>query len=200
MASTDDFVHIWNGPESPHPAPHLGRPTVAQEYFKNSGGAREFTEGFIVDVLRKNHPGLSITTSIAYSCDLLGFANSRDDVQYFPRGEDDQSLFERQFVPSSRRYGGSSTGAIAQNVVFASYDYVFEEINFLVYIVEGNDGPYKTKYNYILIDPLDDKVAAQRKVDKLLEAGSRYEPQSYSLGNQWLIDNQDGCKNSITRF
>jgi len=183
MAYYDDFVYIRDSSE-PHPATNGGDSTVAEEYFKNTKGNRQFTEGFIVDVLRKKHPAHLITVTIAYSCDLLGFANSRDDVQYFPHGDVDESLFERQFIPSSRRYGGSSAGGIAQNVVFGSFDYVFEGTNFLIYIIEGSDGIYKSKYNYILVDSVDDKVAGQRKIDKLLEAGSRWMQE---LHNEVLV-------------
>lgn len=175
MASYDDFVHIWNGPEPPRPSPAGGGSTAAEEYFKNTRGDRIFTEGFITDAIRKKHPGLLVTVSPTYACDFLAFANASDDVQYSPHSELDQSLFERQFIPSSRRYGGSSAGSIAQNVVFGAFDYVFEGTKFLLYVVEGSDGAmYKTKYNYILIDSVDDKVAGQRKADKLLEAGTRY--------------------------
>lgn len=176
MASNDgDFIHVSTDSSIRH--------GVSSEFFSKTQGTRWFTEGQIVDSLRRAYPHHHLTVNLAFTCDLIGFANSRDDISYKPRDNDTSGLVERQFIPPMRRYNDEANGAFIGNVVFGSFDYVFEGKSFLVYKVAGHDGSmYKTVYNYILVAPSKageemnaaEKVEAQKNTDDLIAAGTKW--------------------------
>jgi len=152
-----------------------GEESVSDEFYKNSSGKRQFTEGVIVAAIRAQHPKHHFTVSPTYSSDLLSFGSASDDVAYFIR-DADKALLERQFVPPARRYNDETGGAFAEHVSFASYDYVYKGDAFLLYVVNGQEGPFGTiAYNYVLVDDSESKVTAQKKTDDLLAAAARWQ-------------------------
>jgi transitional endoplasmic reticulum ATPase len=191
MPPLDDFIHISTGSGAGVGA-STSRPTwnVSGEFFNSTKGERPWTEGLIVDSLRSHHPKHHLTVVPAFICDLLAFANARDDVTYFSHGDPAEALMERQFMPPARRYGDKTGGAFADRVVFGCYDYVFKDNIFLVYIVEGSDTLLsKTKVNYILVEDLkqDNKAAAQRQTDELIAECTKW---GQELHNEVLVFDQ----------
>jgi len=187
MSSNDDFVHIFTRPEA---GPSSGGRSVSQEYFNNSKGERVFTEGLVIDAMRRKHPKHHITVTPGYLCDLIAFADSSKDVTYLPYGDSNQALSERQFIPPARRYNDENGGNFVERVVFGCYDYTFEGNQFLVYIVEGGDGALqKTRYNYVLVEDLTmaDKASAQKKADDLIAAASKWMQELH--GEVLVFDN-----------
>jgi transitional endoplasmic reticulum ATPase len=177
----DDFVHISGPAESAAPRTSLQpnwQPGVPNDFLENTKGARLFTEGLIVDSIRRHHPKYHLTVTPGYTCDLLGFANAQDDVTYFPHGNPTENLVERQFIPPARRYNDEAGGSFNSGVVFGCYDYIFKGKPFLVYIVEGSDGGFgKTRYNYILVEGLPSDLGqevAQKQTDELIAAASKW--------------------------
>jgi transitional endoplasmic reticulum ATPase len=183
MSSYDDFIHISTGPPPP-PASHRTS-TVSGDFFRNTKGPRQYTEGVIADSLRKHHPKHNLTITPGY-VDLLTFANSRDDVTYLPHGDPNQTLTEREFILPARRYGDESAGTFMDHIVFGCYDYVFQGTTFLLYVVEGQDGLYKMQYNYILTEDLT-KDISKKKADELIAAGLKWMQE---LHNEVLVFDQ----------
>jgi hypothetical protein len=172
--SSDEFVHVSNGPGGPTQPTPWG--TVSQDYFNNTKGDRQYTAGYIVASIRQKHPKFHLTISPSFTLNLLGFADSREDATYYPHIDPKDSMVERTFVPPARRYNDETGGSFVDRVVFACYDYVFKGNQFLVYVVDGHDGPYHQTYNYILVEDLkqDSQASAQEKVDELLAEATKW--------------------------
>jgi transitional endoplasmic reticulum ATPase len=168
--SSDEFVHVSTGPG---PSPYS---SVSQDFFNNTKGDRQYTEGYIAASIRQKHPNYHLTISPSYSLDLLGFANSRDDATYSPHIDAKETMVERIFMPPARRYNDELGGSFFDKIIFACYDYVFKGNEFLVYIVDGHDGPYHQSYVYVLAEDSKEvnQVAAQKKVDELIAEASKW--------------------------
>jgi len=185
MSPIDDFVHISTGPGSARPAP----PSVSGEFLENSKGDRLFTEGLIVESLRRHHPKHHLSVTPAYLCDLIAFSKDNNDVTCLPH-TGTQGLRERIFLPPARRYNDDIGGRFLDRIVFGCYDYVFKGNQFLVYVVEGADGAFgKNVYSYILVEDLtvEGKAAPQKLADELIEAATAY---GQELHNEVLVFDQ----------
>lgn len=178
MSSLDDFIHISMGPNpgpGPSPAPP-GPASVAREFYNNSSAQRPFTEGVIVDAIRKKHPNYQLSVCLSYVCDFLAFADSEDNAKYSIHGDPKDVLAEKQFVLPSRRYGDESGGRMAERAVFGCYDYTYNGNDFLLYVVEGQDAMYKTNYSYLLAEEkkLGNKEIALEISNNLIAAASKW--------------------------
>lgn len=171
--SSDDFVYVSTGHRGGGPSPSA---TVSQDYFNNTKGDRQYTEGYIVASIRQKHPNYHLTISPSYSIDLLGFAKSRDDASYSSLIDAKDSMVERSFIPPARRYNDELGGSFVDRIIFACYDYSFKGNQFLVYIVDGHDGQFHNSYNYVLAEDSkeDNQASAQKKVDELLAEAAKW--------------------------
>ena len=177
----DDFIHISTGPGPAPPAANGW--SVSRDYFAKTQGERWFTEGQMVNSIRQSYPKHHLTVNAAWSCELLAFADSRDDTSYAPRSNHSDGLLERSFIPPLRRYNDETGGQFGERVVFGVFDYVFKGNSFLVLVVEGHDGMMgKNRFNYILVAPeqegkemsTQEKEEAQRKTDELVKEGTKW--------------------------
>jgi len=189
MSSNDDFIHVSTGTAGLIGGPHRAC-TVSEDYFANSNGNRDFTEGYMVASIRQKHPKHHLTVSPAYTANLVAFAASQDDAACFLRS-DEKSLIERSFMPPARRYNDETGGSFTEKPVFASYDYAFKGNQFIIYVAEGLNGPiYPTVYNYILVEDLkqdaSSKIAAQAKTDQLLAAAANWTQELH--GEVYVFD------------
>lgn len=184
MSSSDDFIHIVTGSRSSPSHPGW---TVSQEYFNNSKGDRQFTEGLVYDALRAKYHQHHITVVPGYLCDFLAFGKSREDVTY--SAHNDQELVERSFVPPARRYNDESGGTFTEKVVFGSYDYTFKSNKFIVFIADCQDAMYKSRFNYVLFEckKNEEKAAAQKTTDELVAEATKFMRE---LHNEVLIFDQ----------
>lgn len=180
----DDFVHVR--PDRPrNPASH--KASVADEFYQNSQGLRQYTEGLMVTAIRKKHPKFHLTVSQG---SLLAFGAYSDDVTYSVHGNANEAMLERYFIPPTRRYNDESGGSFAEKVVYGCYDFVYKGDAFLLYIIEGVDPPYsKPTFNYILVDDatVENKALAQKKTDDLLAAAMKWQME---LHNEILVFDQ----------
>jgi transitional endoplasmic reticulum ATPase len=188
MSSGDEFIHVSTG-AFPN---RSGSPSEA--FFQNSAGKRWFTEGVIVEALRAKYPKHLLTINPAYVTNLIPFANSRDDTSYSSRKGND--LTERVFIPPARRYNDENGGVFGENVVFGSFDYIFQGNVFLVYVITGADGMLgKSINNYILVAPeaegvemtAEEKSLAQKKTDTLVREATKW---GNDLHNEVLVYDQ----------
>jgi len=170
MSSIDDFVHISTsrGSIPPH---HSGQ-SVARDFYKSSKGERPFTEGVIVDAIRRNHPKHHLSVCAGYNCDFLGFADTEKDVRYSLHGHPNDAMVERAFIPPARRYGSEKEGNFRDKIVFGCYDYTYKGDCFLLYIVDGQDAGFKITCSYLLIEEKEAacEEPASKKADNLIVA------------------------------
>jgi transitional endoplasmic reticulum ATPase len=191
MSTFDDFIHISTGPApGPGASTWPGSGSVPGDFFDNSKGLRQYTQGLIVDSIRKNHPKHHLTVTNGY-IDFVGFAASRDDIICTPHGDPTQSVIERNFFPPARRYGDENGGSFMSRAVFGCYDYKFQGTDFLMYVVTGAEGQFTMPYNYILV-PIEDsttesQASCQKKADELLAAGTNW---GQELHNEVLVFDQ----------
>jgi len=179
----DDFVHVSTGP-SARPAPWR---SVGEDFLANTKAERMFTEGFIVESLRRHHPKHHMSVTPTYNTDLLAFAAAHDDVTCTPHGDPENAVKERVFRPPQRRYNDDDDGAFEDVVQFAAYDYAFKGQQYLLYVVRGNDGPFgTTTINYVLAEDVT-KGAAQSKADDLIRTATKW---GLELHNEVLVFDQ----------
>jgi len=60
-----------------------GHGQIIGDYLENSKGERMFTEGLIVEALRRQYPKHYLSVTPAAIADLLAFAQSNDEVSVF---------------------------------------------------------------------------------------------------------------------
>jgi transitional endoplasmic reticulum ATPase len=172
--SSEEFVHVSIG----GPARPSSFASVSKDYFNNTKGDRQYTEGYIVASIRQFHPTyhLTISPSNFGGLNLLGFADSIEEASYSLHIDAKESMVERSFIPPARRYNDELGGSFVDTVIFACYDYVFKGNQFLVYIVDGHDGQFHRACNYILSEVSADQsqASAQKKADELLAEASKW--------------------------
>ncbi len=177
MSSYDDFVHISTGPgHFPSEPPGAPPYSAADVFYKNSKADRPFTQGLMVSTFRQKHPKHHLSIIQGITCDFLAFGNSSDDVTYTTHGDPKDELMEQMFIPPARRYGDEDGGRFIQKVNFGAYDYTYLGETFILYVVEGQDAMYKTRYNYLLIDEtkLSSAGEAKQKADELTAEASKW--------------------------
>jgi len=174
-------VHVSTGPA---PQSFGG---VGQDYLDNAKGQRLFTEGFLVDSLKRHHPNHHLSITPTSNADLLGFAQVTDEITCLPHGNPEDSIKERIFRAPIRRYNDEEGGTFVDVIHFGCYDYVFKGHQFLLYVAKGNDGPFASiSYSYILAEDLT-KSAAQVKVDDLIKTATKW---GLELHNEVLVFDQ----------
>ncbi len=78
-------------------------------------------------------------------------------------------------MPPSRRYGDENGGRFVEKYIFGAFDYVFHGGKFILYIVEGQDAMFKTRYSYLLKDEgRGGGAEAKEKLDELIEVASKW--------------------------
>ena len=177
MSTFDDFIYISEAPRRAAPPLHPKAwpisGSVTGDFFENTKGLRQNTEGLIVQSIRKNHPNHHLT--ITPATNYIGLASSSDEITCTPSSVAPQSMIERYFAPPARRFGDDTEGTFMSNVSFGCFDYKFKGTEFLLYIVAGTENLYPAMYNYILtpIGPSPTEaeiVLAQKQADELLSA------------------------------
>jgi transitional endoplasmic reticulum ATPase len=191
MSPYDEFINVTTHPIDAPTNPQAY--TVLRDFYDHSSGKRAFTEAAVVASIRVHHPNHHLTVTQSYNTDLIAFGNARDDVSYTPHGNENDFLIQHIFIPPQRRYGGDEAGSYYDNIQFASYDYSFQNNQFLVYVVEGDySSMSKQQMTYVLVPPSEESVAmtarekedAQRKTDDLLEAATKW---SLELHDEILV-------------
>lgn len=175
-------------------ANEVNEPSAANGIFpafnEHSSSQRIDTSIVITAALREKYSDYHLIVNNALICPLISFANA-GFASYVQRGQEDESIFIRQFIPPARRYGDDS-GAFASKIVFAAFDYEFQGHDYLIYIVEGRDGSSsypQVLYNYILSKKaaVDDLNEATNRVDTLIEKATGW---ALELHNEVLIFDQ----------
>ncbi len=125
--------------------------TVYDDFKLHSNAPRTSTDTIIASSLRSRYPDHTLTVTPVSECNLLRFA-SAGQAQAVLDSTEDESMIWRGFQPPVRRLNGGP-GYMTDYVRFAKYQYRWLNHDFLVYIVEGSDGPYSITINYILHRP-----------------------------------------------
>ena len=150
--------------------------TAFGDFTKLSGASQKSTDVSVANSLRKRHPDLILTINNPLQCNLLGFA-SAGHAQC--KVDPDNSLTIQSYVPPPNRLEGES-GTVAERVVFGKYLYVWEEHEYVVYIVEGfKDGSGLRSLNFILCKPAGNETVGSKSslADSLTIAASNWSLQ-----------------------
>ena len=168
------------GHHAHHSRPPRTHNQTSREYFKHSTGTRIYTEAVIVDSLRAEYPELHLTVVPVWGCDLLGYA-AAGHASVAPIDNEKDRLTRTHFFPPATRLSGSR-GALGEAIKFRKYLYDYNGKEYVVYVIEGNDGPdfFSHTYNQYVLSPF---VEATNNL--LFEAGV----WSNELHNEvWVFD------------
>jgi len=146
---------------------------VYHEFHENSRAPRVNTDAYIIETIRKEYPSLHVSVSPSYTVNLLSYAAS-GNASATPVDADKsiaKNLKWRLYLPPARRLEGGS-GNLYDSIQFGKYLYKWKDHEYLVYCVNGSDGPYKIPMTYLLGTPTAN--------DLLLLAAGKYQHEIHN--------------------
>lgn len=169
-----------------------GGDETTNEFFKHSSAPRVNTDTVIARSLQKQYPNLALSIAPLSYCDLMAFAASGHAVCTpieEQRESGPASLEWKAYLPPPRRINGGD-GFVAKIPIFKKYLYHWNNIDFIVYLVNGRDGggAYPAVKNYYILATEEEKTD-----DLILAAGS----WGSSLHDEiWVYDGGSWTKNA----
>lgn len=157
----------------PHVADAGPAPDEAtKQYFRHSSAKRINTDATIVKALKAEYPQYQLVVVSSAGVDLLGFASAGHArcIQVHEEARDvPSSLVWKQYAPPGRRIDGSP-GSLQQNVLFAKLLYKWQDVEFVLYVVDGRDGSasYPAVRNYYIL------TTDTKKADALVIAAGQW--------------------------
>jgi transitional endoplasmic reticulum ATPase len=118
-------------------------------------GKKTSTELVVLDILRKAHPGLSITTTTPASCDLFGFASAGLANVELKTGE--AFDISRSYIAPRPRIE-NKTGTLKNDVRFGRWLYVWNQAEFVVYEVEYAVPLQRPVKLYFILSPRSERA------------------------------------------
>ena len=153
----------------------------ADAFYEHSTGKRVNTDLVVTEAIRKEHPYQNVTTVPVWSADLLQFAASGHATADIFKEDIAATVKWRQFIAPVRRLE-PETGGLVDNILFGKYVYSWGEHEFVMYYVNGRDGPMGFSYEVVNQYLVGDAAEA----DALILAAGRY---SSSLHDEiWVFD------------
>lgn len=149
-------IHSSRGGHSGPPAPA----SVAEAFFDNASAPRVSTDAVTAKAIQDQHPGVPLTIVPEWNCSLQAYAAAGyatiEPAQHTTSesGTYPESLKWSVFVPPLKRLDGG-TGVVANEYFFKSFVYKWQNLTFLVYLVDGRDGESaypQVRNQYILGD------------------------------------------------
>ena len=170
-------------------------PQVIYDIFRtHSSGLRIHTDTTIQAVLLSQYPSYALTST---TCDLIKYADAghatatlNEDV--YP------TLRSLTFEPTARQpLDGSAPGKLTQTIVFGRYDYVWQDLGFQVFVVDGQNGLTCDRRCYVLRQP--SKVGEKDQdgseaMEALVLAASIWAQESHE--EVWVYDQGRWSKNN----
>ncbi|KAI9151340.1 ATPase [Paramyrothecium foliicola] len=121
-------------------------------FYDHSSGKRINSNAVFVEALSKQYPNLELLVTPADSLDLNGYANaghaSLEEVEDQPGSLPSSVQWEVYRAPARRAGGALGSLAVAQKL--AKYLYKWHDNDFIVYLIEGQEGPWPLPLYYIL--------------------------------------------------
>lgn len=159
---------------------------VSREYFHHSSAKRISTDTVLAEALRTHYPDLNLVIVPQDAIDLLSYASagfatatplddSTNDPVY------GAALKWRFYLLPARRLD-SSSGAMAESVIFGKYLYKWKDLEFLMYIANGRDGDssYPVVVNHYIL------TRETHKLDDLIKEATEYGAQLHD--EIWVFD------------
>jgi transitional endoplasmic reticulum ATPase len=154
----------------------------ADTFYDHSTAKRVNTDLVITDAIRKEYPHQNVTTVPVWSADLLQFAASGHATADIFKDDKAATVKWRQFIAPVRRLE-PETGGLADNILFAKYVYSWGEHEFIMYYVNGRDGPMGFSHEVVNQYLVGGDAA---EADALILAAGRF---SASLHDEiWVFD------------
>ncbi|KAJ9498907.1 hypothetical protein H2202_005584 [Exophiala xenobiotica] len=168
---------------------------VSRQFFQNANAARINTDAHIFNVLQRQYPNIPITIVPQGNCNLKAYANAGhatiESVDQLPTSDTrvwPEALKWTVFIPPVKRLDGGH-GVIAEESFFESYLYKWQDITFLVYLVDGRDGtdPWPPVRNQYI---LGDKSAVHTLVATIGRYQSSLHNEVWVFQGIWVKDSQ----------
>ncbi|KAK5214358.1 hypothetical protein LTR47_004416 [Exophiala xenobiotica] len=168
---------------------------VSRQFFQNANAARINTDAHIFNVLQRQYPNIPITIVPQGNCNLKAYANAGhatiESVDQLPTSDTrvwPEALKWTVFIPPVKRLDGGH-GVIAEESFFESYLYKWQDITFLVYLVDGRDGtdPWPPVRNQYI---LGDKSAVHTLVATIGRYQSSLHNEVWVFQGSWVKDSQ----------
>ncbi len=165
------------------------RDKIYLEFHNNSTAPRINSDVVLVDAIRKKYPSLHLSIVPASQCNFLKYAAS-GHASATPIGGDspaNESLNHRIYMAPVKRMDGDS-GYLYDSVQFGKWMYKWEEKEYILYAINGSDGPYKSPMSYLLgSTPVEN--------DELLLAACRWQNSIHNSvlvfdGGYWQYSSQ----------
>lgn len=124
----------------------------SDELFRHSAAQRVNTEAVILQAIRTQYPQKHITITPEYGCNLLAYASAGHALAS-PLTSPEESLpwKSRSYAPPARKIDGGM-GGLVDRVLLGKYQYAWNDNEFILYLVEGLDGFYPVRNNYLIGD------------------------------------------------
>ncbi|KAI9736335.1 MAG: hypothetical protein M1834_001221 [Cirrosporium novae-zelandiae] len=154
------------------------------EYFHHSSAPRVSTDAVIVGAIKAQYPNLHLTITPEASCNLLRYASAGhalvtpvDDAG----GSELTSLKWRQYIPPAKRLD-KEAGVLADHILFGKYIYVWNDYEYILYVVDGRDGSsyYPRVRNCFILSKSEDAT------NGLIIAASRFHAELHN--EVWVFD------------
>jgi hypothetical protein len=150
-------------------------------YCTHTTGSRIHTDSVIQKALLEQYLDHHVT---ATNCDLIKYAQTgHATARLFEHGP--PHLFYRDFVPTlSGANGNSAAGSLKTTTLFASYNFNWQGLELIVYVVECQSSPVLPPCecrNYIVSKRLDGDTSSQGKIinaDALILAAGAWDERS----------------------
>ncbi|GAP87484.1 putative ATPase [Rosellinia necatrix] len=170
----------------PGPRTHSGDPTN-DVWFEHSSGKRINTDAVIARSLAQQYRGLQLTIApLDERLSLLGYARAgHASCKAIAEGPGEGGAFApvawTAYVPPRRRIDGDP-GALAEELHFGKFEYRWRGHDFLLYVVDGRDGPerYAGATNHYVLS------AERAPADALLLAAGAWAGQLHD--EVWVFD------------
>ena len=171
-------------------------PKVVYDIFRAHGsGLRIHTDTTIQAALLSQYPSHTLTTT---TCDLIKYANAGHAIAT-PNEDVHPTLRSWTFEPTARPpLDGSASGKLVPTTLFGRYDYVWQDLRFQVFVVDGQNSPTGLcdRRCYVLREPSktgEKDQAGSEATEALVFAANIWSQQSHE--EVWVYDQGRWSKN-----
>lgn len=127
------------------------RDGVYKEFYNNSTAPRINSDVVHVDAIRKQYPSLHLTIIPSFQCNFLNYAQAghAGATPIDANNTSIENLKHRQYMAPANRLDGGS-GFLYDSVQFGKWMYKWEKKEYILYTINGSDGPYHSPMSYLL--------------------------------------------------
>lgn len=166
MQDSDPFTVITATPEASN--------NVYGDYERHSSAKRNSTTLVLSAAIRAHHPDLTLTVVPTGGCSLIRFAQAGHAQARLDTSHHGYSFLRSYYGPPDQFRGAQ--GALVDEVIFAKYDYYWDEHEFVVYVATGVDDNWPSNNQFVLHKPEGAETvhSHSNSTDRLIVAASTW--------------------------